>query len=32
MQNELKDEEYRQIVQILDNKQKELFYHVLHLR
>ena len=29
--NELQDEDYRQIVQMLNKKQKEFFYHSLHL-
>lgn len=29
--NELQDEEYRQMVQMLRKEQKELFYHILHL-
>lgn len=29
--NELEDNEYRHLVQMLNEKQKEFFYHVLHL-
>ena len=29
--NELQDQEYRQLVQTLNQKQKEFFYHILHL-
>ena len=29
--NELQDNDYRQLVQTLNKKQKEFFYHVLHL-
>ena len=29
--NELQDQDYRQLVQTLDQKQKEFFYHILHL-
>lgn len=29
--NELDDNEYRILIQMLNKKQKELFYHVLHL-
>ena len=29
--NELEDNEYRHLVQMLNKKQKEFFYHVLHL-
>ena len=29
--NELQDNEYRNMVQILNKEQKEFFYHVLHL-
>ena len=29
--NELQDDEYRQMVQMLNKEQKEFFYHVLHL-
>lgn len=29
--NELHDDDYRQLVQTLNKKQKEFFYHVLHL-
>ena len=29
--NELQDQEYRQSVQTLNQKQKEFFYHILHL-
>ena len=29
--NELQDDEYRSIVQMLNREQKEFFYHVLHL-
>ena len=29
--NELQDNEYKHMVQILNKEQKEFFYHVLHL-
>ena len=29
--NELQDQDYRQLVQTLNQKQKEFFYHILHL-
>ena len=29
--NELQDEDYRQMVQMLNKRQKEFFYHALHL-
>ena len=29
--NELQDQEYRQLVQTLNQKQKQFFYHILHL-
>ena len=29
--NELQDQDYRQLVQTLNKKQKEFFYHILHL-
>ena len=29
--NELQDDEYRHLVQMLNKEQKEFFYHVLHL-
>ena len=29
--NELQDNEYRHMVQMLNKEQKEFFYHVLHL-
>ena len=29
--NELQDQEYRQLVQTLNQKQKEFFYHILHI-
>ena len=29
--NELQDQDYRQLVQALNKKQKEFFYHILHL-
>ena len=29
--NEMQDQEYRQLIQTLNKKQKEFFYHILHL-
>ena len=29
--NELQDDEYRHLLQMLNKEQKEFFYHVLHL-
>ena len=29
--NELQDDEYRHMLQMLNKEQKEFFYHVLHL-
>ncbi len=29
--NEMQDDEYRRLVQMLNKKQREFFYHALHL-